>query len=128
MITVEKIDLLEKLIGKVRGAYGEFSTLSKKTPNDGVNPFKLKIANSILKECNEFLGAAYLPLSDFNEFDSDDAPTNSDVAFVYSQYDEALEKFRSDNVINDNPFWRYNIKEAVIITTAPRKVKKGKYE
>ena len=37
-----EIDLFEKLKAQLDGIYQELSLLAKRSPNDGVNPFKLK--------------------------------------------------------------------------------------
>src|SRR6266581_2097575 len=109
MITREKADRLEKLMGQLDGIHSELSALAKKTPNDAVNTFKLKFVNAVLTQCNEMLGEDYRPIGDFNEFNPDDVPSNSDVTFVASQYLQALEKLRSDNVKFDFGYWQYDL-------------------
>jgi hypothetical protein len=98
MLTEDEIDELEKLIASVDGFSMEISILSKKSPNDGINKFKLNLVNSLIVKCNDFLDEEYRPLEGFESFDVDDLPTNSDVIFVLRQYDEALEKMRADNI------------------------------
>ncbi len=44
MKTKEDVDKLEKVIGQLNGLHAEVSQLAKKSPNDGVNAFKLKLA------------------------------------------------------------------------------------
>jgi len=131
MITRAKADQLEKLIGQLKGIHEELSALAKKSPNDGVNTFKLKFVNSALSKCNALLGVAYRPLGDFESFDLDDVPSNSDVTFVFSQYLQALEKFRSDNVKisdTDEEFggWIYDIpkKDGVMRAAPPQQLKR----
>ncbi len=46
------VDKFEKLVGQVQGLYEEMSILSKKSPNDAVNKFKLKFINHQLGESN----------------------------------------------------------------------------
>lgn len=115
----ETVDTLEKLIGKLDGAYKELSILSKKSPNDGVNKFKLNIINKIIAECNEFLGDEDVPVEDFDKFDIDDLPSNSDVIFILTQYAEALEKCRSDLITNIYGNWYYILSDKTEIPTAP---------
>ncbi len=98
MITREKADKLEKLLGQLEGIHSEISSLAKKSAKDAVNDFKLKIINAVLLQCNEMLGVEYKPIGDFEQFDSDTVPSNGDVTFVAAQYLQALEKFRSDNI------------------------------
>src|ERR1035437_4978603 len=86
MITRAKADQLEKLAGQLKGIHEELSALAKKSPNDGVNSFKLKFANMVLSQCNELLEANYRPVGALKQFDPDDLPSNSDVTFIFAQY------------------------------------------
>ncbi len=74
------------------------STLARKSPNDAVNAFKIGLVNSTLRQCNALFGKKYLPFEDFAEFSQDELPSNSDVAFVVSQYKECAERLRADNI------------------------------
>lgn len=95
----------ETLCGQLGSFYDEVSVLSKKTPNDALNKFKLKFINQLLGQANAFLGK-YKPLADFDVFSIDDVPSNSDVVFVLAQYLEAFERLRGDNVIQyAGTFW-----------------------
>lgn len=125
MFTVEDVDALEKLISKVDAVNMEVSILSKKSPNDAINGFKLNLINSILKGCNDFLGEKYKPLLEFDVFDSDDVPSNSDVVFILKQYDEALEKIRSDNIRFDGMsewYFEVNDEHGNMRAAPPRKL------
>jgi len=79
------VDKFEKLVGLLQGSYDEISLLSKKSPSDAVNKFKLRFINAVTRDCNDFLGAKYKPFGDFSEFSEDDVPQNSDVAFILAQ-------------------------------------------
>jgi hypothetical protein len=119
METSEEVESLERMIGQLQGLYNEISQLAKKSPNDGVNAFKLKFVNKVLSAANEILDSGYRPFADFEQFDSDDVPTNSDVTMILSQYMEQAERFRSDNVTLYGG-WKYLIKgEASNIEAAP---------
>ena len=109
MITRAKADQLEKLLGQLDGIHSEVSALAKKAPNDAVNLFKLKFVNAVLLQCNETLGLDYRPVGDFVEFRQEDVPSNSDVTFVASQYLQALEKLRSDNIHVEMSHWYYDL-------------------
>jgi hypothetical protein len=74
-----------------------------------VNAFKLKFVNAVLLQCNEMLGTEYRPIGEFEQFDPDDVPSNSDVTFIASQYLQALEKLRSDHIHVDSGGWYYNL-------------------
>jgi len=77
------------------------SILSKKSPNDAVNKFKLNFANKLLSQANDFLHKGYKPFDDFQQFDVDQSSTNSDVVFNLSQYIQCFEKYKSDYVVNN---------------------------
>ena len=121
-----QIDELEKLIGQLESIYKELAVLSKKSPNDAVNTFKIRFVNVTLKNCNAFLCKKYKPFDDFNQFDMDDVPSNSDLTFIIAQYMQAIEKFRSDNIYEDSHEWYYRIKDSdeEIRTAPPAKIKK----
>ncbi len=127
MITRDEIDRLEKLTGQLEGIHAEMSALSKKSANDGVNQFKLKVINAVFVECNSLLQEAYRPFGDFTNFNLDDVPSNSDVTFIAAQYLQALEKYRSDNISQDNMgIWHYNLPKnhAEIRAARPAKLRK----
>lgn len=108
METGEDVERLEKLIGQLQGMYAEIGALAKKSPNDSVNGFKLKLINKVMEAGNNVLGETYKPFEEFDVFDSDDAPTTSDVTMVLAQYIEETERFRSDNVRQDEMgYWFY---------------------
>src|SRR5665647_1900664 len=99
------VDKFEKLSGQLVGVYDELSMLSKKSPNDAVNKFKLKFVNSLIVESNLFLSASYRPFSEFEIFDVDEMPQNSDVVFILAQYIQCFEKLRADNVVAKHGGW-----------------------
>ena len=103
------VDNFEKLAGQLLGLYEEMSLLSKKSPNDAVNKFKLKFINRQLSESNAFLSERYRPFGDFDLFLEDDIPQNSDVVFILSQYLQCLEKLRADNVVMRNGRWYWHV-------------------
>lgn len=124
MDSKEDIERLEKTIGQLKGLNTEIGALAKKSPNDAVNPFKLKLVNKVLESGNAVLGNKYKPFDEFEIFDIDDAPSNSDVMMVVAQYMEEAERYRSDNVIQDYPNWVYMIngKLSQIASGPPSKV------
>jgi len=101
MLKRDQIDELEKLLGQLKAVHTELSALAKKSPADGVNQFKLQFINRTLKSCNAFLGKKYKPFAEFEDFNADDVPSNSDVTFIVSQYMQASEKFRADNIYKE---------------------------
>lgn len=128
-MTREEIDKLEKATGQMDGLHKEIMTLARKSPNDGVNKFKLKFINAILIEANNVLGDEYKPLNEFENFDADDLPTNSDVTFILGQYIEEMERKRADNIKRDlNGRWKYIISDSQeeIRTAPPKKINEKK--
>lgn len=93
----EETDLFDTLEDQIRAMYDEIGLLSKKKPDGPVNKFKLKFINDVLKKVNKLIGAKYMPLDEFNNFDDDALPTASDVVFILSQYLQSMDKFRYDN-------------------------------
>ena len=83
-MTVDDIDKFEKVQGQLEGLLSEIAVLAKKSPNDGVNKFKLNFINKVLKEANNILEEEYIPLDSFSQFNEDDLPSNSDVTFILS--------------------------------------------
>lgn len=125
MISPETIRELEALIGQLHSLHTEMSLLAKKSANDGVNKFKLKLINATLTRCNTLLSEQYRPFKDFQEFDHDEVPSNSDVALVIGQYQEALDQFRSEHVYMSYDSWYYKAPEGepAVRTTPPLRVK-----
>lgn len=104
------VDKLAKLIAQVQGLHSEISMLAKKSPNDGLNKFKLKFVNRCLADANELLRKKYMPFEEFAQFDENELPTNSDVTMILFQYIEQIERFRSDNVKRNAAYdWMYLI-------------------
>lgn len=103
------VDRFEKLAGQLLGLYEEMSLLSKKSPNDAVNKFKLKFINRQLSDSNTFLSERYRPFDDFDVFSEDDIPQNSDVVFILSQYLQCIEKLRADNVVIRIGTWYWQV-------------------
>ena len=92
------VELFEKVTTQLANLHDEMSALAKKSPNDAINTFKLKFVNSALVECNELFGRRYRPFSEFEQFSSEDMPSNSDVTFILSQYLACAETLRAANV------------------------------
>lgn len=101
----ENIDRFEKLSGQFQSVYDEITTLSKKSPNDAINEFKLTFINNLLEQGNEFLGEDYVPFDNFTNFNGDLIPQNSDVVFILAQYLQSFEKLRADNVYVHGGRW-----------------------
>lgn len=118
------VSFFEKTQAQLQGLFDEIGILSKKKPDDAINKFKLKIINPILSQANSLLDEEYKPFSDFENFDEDSLPTNSDVLLILSQYLNCLEKLRADNIIQNNIrwFWKKNGIRTDIPTAPPKKI------
>lgn len=124
-MTKQEVDNFEKLQAQLEGLHNEISALSKKSQNDALNKFKLKFVNKIIYDSNELLVKNYKPFSDFETFEENDMPTNSDVAMMLTQYLSCFEKLRADNVKQErmNWFWMIDGKQSDIKTVMPKKIK-----
>jgi hypothetical protein len=129
-----EVDKFEKLAGQLNGLYEEMSILSKKSPNDAINKFKLKFINGQLSQSNMLLGDLYKPFEDFEVFSDDELPQNSDVVFILSQYLQCMEKLRGDNAIVKHGLWYWRVQgltgdnvdehgDTLIRTTKPKHLK-----
>lgn len=125
-MTKEEIDKFEKIQSQLEGLHQEIGALSRKTPNDGVNKFKLGFINKALSDANDLMGENDKPFPDFDTFDVDELPTNSDVTMIVGQYISCLEKLRADNIYQDfgKWYWRADDDKSGIRTYPPVKLKK----
>jgi hypothetical protein len=124
MKTEGDVRALEKLITQLAGMHAEITQLVKKSPNDGLNRFKLSLVNKVLEDANSILVGEYVPFDDFEGFNVDDLPTNSDAAMVLSQYIDQAERYRSNNVAYSDYSWWYLVNGAKsdILAKPPTKV------
>lgn len=122
----EDVEALEKVTGHLDGLHREISLLAKKSTNDALNAFKLKMLNAALAAANSILAVAYKPIDEFDQFDVDDVPTNSDATVVLTAYLEELERYRADNLKQRSGFWYYLLDDDNTIKTAPPKKLKVK--
>lgn len=118
----------EIIYTQIEALYDEIGNLSKKSPNDAVNSFKLSFINKAIEETNNFLGEKDKPFKDFNCFDVDNLPTNSDVVMILSVYLNSLERLRRENIYrnpNDGQwYWRIEDHRNDIATLPPKQIKK----
>ena len=116
-LTSAHVSQFEKCQSQVDGLYEETSQLAKKSPNDGVNKFKLKFINQTLDLCNGLLGDQYKPFSGFTIFSEEGLPTTSDVVLMLAQYAIALEAFRGDNISYVQNDWQWVVSDGLVFTT-----------
>ena len=115
------VERFEKLHIQIKDMYSELSILSKKSPDGAINKFKLNFINQLIEEANQLLGKRYMPFSDFQRFQEDDMPFNSDVVLIISQYIKCLEKFKYDNVklLSRNWYWNLSDTDEEVKTSHP---------
>jgi hypothetical protein len=122
----EDLENLEKVTGQLEGLHREISLLAKKSSNDALNKFKLKMLNAALDSANGILGRAYKPIDGFDQFDIDDVTSNSDATVVLSAYLEELERYRADHIKITHGAWHYVLNDGTIMRAAPPKKLKVK--
>ncbi len=106
-----EVERYEKLDIQIHGIYNELGVLSKKSPDSAINKFKLGFVNQLLSEANSLLGIEQKPFKNFELFDSDDIPSNSDVVLVVSQYISCLERLKRDNVKMEGGRYIWNVSD-----------------
>jgi hypothetical protein len=116
-VTEEQVDLYETVNFRITELYKEMSILSKGKPDNPLNKFKLEFINEKLGEANTLLTGKHKPFNDFEKFDEDNLPTNSDVVFILSQYIDALEGWRSENVRKEQFEWYWDLVKGKSRTT-----------
>lgn len=109
-MNLHQVETFLKLQPQLKSTYDEISLLSKKKPTEVINKFKLKFINSILTRANEILNEKYKPFpGEFDLFNENELPNNSDVVFILSHYLTSLEKIRCDNIKFSEYKWRWVI-------------------
>lgn len=125
MIKRKDIDGFEKTQSQMEALHEEVAALARKSPNDGVNKFKLGLINKVVQAANRLLSCAYKPFADFDSFDENSLPTTSDVTLILAQYLNCLEKYRADNIHCDLGLWYWvtGPNQESIQTAPPKKLK-----
>ncbi len=98
--TEKNIEDYELLKGMLHSQKTEFDLLSKKKADEQLNPMKIKMANRVLEPLKELFEheASHKFLDALNE---DEMPTNSDVVLIISQYETAINEFKSRYYLRD---------------------------
>ncbi len=120
----KEVENFEKNEAKLRKIYEEISILSKKKPDDAINEFKLEVINKIIRECNKILKNDK-PFKDFEKFDKDLIPSNSDAVVILSQYIGCFEKVRSENTVEDYGdtfYWLIDNEKSNIRSSPPKQI------
>jgi len=125
-MTEKDVNDFEKIQAQLESLHTEISALAKKSSNDALNKFKLKFVNQTIEEANIILGEKNRPFVEFEIFDDNDLPSNSDVTMILGQYLNCMEKFRADNInvhMGGGWYWLINGKDSNIRTAQPQKIK-----
>ena len=107
-MTANDVNSFEKARSQLEQLHNEISLLSKSKPDNPINKFKLSFINEVIAVANVILVGDFKPFRDFEVFDADELPTNSDVVMILSQYIDCLESFRCANInstIYDGSCW-----------------------
>lgn len=119
LTTPEQIEDARSVIANLDGLQAEISAAVKRKPGEPVTVFQLRIINAVIAKANTLLGQER-PIAEFEAFNSDDIPVFSDVAMIVSQYVEAFEKLRCENIHkNFDGTWIWTMAPN-IQTVAPR--------
>jgi hypothetical protein len=124
----EDVVKFESFQAQLQGVYEEMQALTRKSPNDAVNKFKLELINNILVDLNPFLANLGYPLKYIQGFKEDLLPSNSDVLLVLSQYLSRMENLRANNIkvgglYLKDWFWAIDGESNNIQTAPPKKIK-----
>ncbi len=111
------VDFFEKVQAQVHQLHNEISVLSKSKPDNPINKFKLKFINEKLDEANIILTGDFKPFKDFNKFEEENLPTNSDVVMILSQYLDCLEAWRSARIYEMSYHWYWKLDDHQEIRT-----------
>ncbi len=90
-------DKFDRVRIQIRSLYNEIGFLSKKSPDNPLNKFKIKYINAILVDANKLLVGKNRPFPDFESFEEDNLPTNSDVAMILGQYLRIMDELHSSS-------------------------------
>lgn len=123
----KEVNLFIRVYAQIEALHNEMSILSKKSPDDVINKFKLRFINKALDQANYLLREEQKPFGDFEVFNEDDLPTNSDVTMILAQYSGCMEELRSANISEQTLnewFWAIDGKISDIRTSPPRKLKR----
>ncbi|MBD5336674.1 MAG: hypothetical protein HDR95_05120 [Bacteroides sp.] len=108
MITSRDIDKYEAVYPLLVSITKSMTALSTKKPSDIISEFKLDQINKILKQCNSLLGDKR-PDVDFEGFDNDTMPQNSDVVVMLELYIASMDKFKISNSDFIGEDWNENL-------------------
>lgn len=101
MPTQKEIDIYEELRPKITSVRDTIKALSSKKPDEILNLFKIRRINILLEQANSLL-KDIKPYNDFNIFEEDELPSNSDVLLILELYLEAFHRYWINNTTHGN--------------------------
>jgi hypothetical protein len=124
-MNAEQVEQFRKMAAQLDALHQEATAASKKHPDKPVSKFKVDLANAVLEAAKQVLGTS-APTLNFDRFDTDELPTNSDLSFVVSQFVECAEKVKAQNIKrlhNGVWYWMVNGSMSEIAAVAPKGVR-----
>jgi hypothetical protein len=121
----QEVEEFRKMAAQLDALHQEAIAWSKKHPDKPVSKFKIDLANTVLETARKVLDTS-APTLDFEKFNTDDLPTNSDLSFVATQFVECAEKIKAQNIKrapNGVWYWLVSNNMTEIVATAPKGVR-----
>ena len=106
----EDVEKYDELLSKLVSIKKDINALSSKKPNDQLNKFKIKYVNDVLTKVNVLIGEDK-PYKDFDVFDEDDLPTNSDTLMIINLYINGMSRFKIHNSTDKSIVFDWTPKE-----------------
>lgn len=109
----EEVDNLIILIIQIEELKNDFSEFTKRKSSDPVNKFKMNLVNSLLEQVNNVISEKHKPFEEFELFNIDEIPINSDVLLILNQYLSGIRNFAYENIIYStfNYYWTIDGKQ-----------------
>ena len=108
----EDIERYEELQSKLMSIRNDIAALSSKKPGEQLNKFKIKYVNDVLTKINDLIGTDK-PYDDFEAFDEDALPTNSDALMIINLYINGMHRFKTHNSSDQSIDFDWTQKERV---------------
>ena len=96
MPTQKEIDIYEELRPKIASVRDTIKALSSKKPDEILNLFKIRRINILIGQANSLLKDVK-PYNDFDTFEEDELPSNSDVLLIIELYLESFHRYWINN-------------------------------
>lgn len=108
----EEVERYEELLSKLMSIRNDIAALSSKKPGEPLNKFKIKYVNDVLMKINDLIGTDK-PYDDFEVFDEETLPTNSDSLLIINLYINGMHRFKMHNSSDQSIDFDWSHKEKV---------------